>query len=53
MRRGPLLLSAAVVCVALHVVGVLVARPVWRGAEVLALVLLLAYAVVGGPPAGR
>ncbi|SBT67758.1 hypothetical protein GA0070622_4822 [Micromonospora sediminicola] len=41
------------VCVALHVVGVLVARPVWRGAEVLALVLLLAYAVVGGPPAGR
>ncbi|MET7833820.1 hypothetical protein ABZS44_13500 [Micromonospora sediminicola] len=53
MRRGPLLLSAAVVCVALHVVGVLVARPVWRGAEVLALVLLLAYAVVGGLPVGR
>ncbi|WP_254909903.1 hypothetical protein [Micromonospora sp. NBS 11-29] len=40
-------------CVVLHAVGVLVAQPVWRGAEVLSLALLLAYAVLGGLPAPR
>ncbi|MFI5836219.1 hypothetical protein ACIA5A_21345 [Micromonospora sp. NPDC051300] len=48
--RRPLLLIAAAVCAALHAVGVLVAHPVWRGAEVLSLALLLAYALAGGLP---
>ncbi|PTA46176.1 hypothetical protein [Micromonospora sp. RP3T] len=53
MRRGPLLLTGAVVCAALHAVGVLAAHPVWRGAEVLSLALLLAYALARGRPALR
>ncbi|QLQ34954.1 hypothetical protein [Micromonospora robiginosa] len=50
MPRRPLLLIAATVCAALHAAGVLVAHPVWRGAEVLSLALLLAYALAGGLP---
>ncbi|SCG72725.1 hypothetical protein [Micromonospora humi] len=53
MPRRPLLLIAAAACAALHVAGVLVAHPVWRGAEVLCLALLLAYAVAGGLRAPR
>ncbi|TDB93008.1 hypothetical protein E1091_12320, partial [Micromonospora fluostatini] len=53
MRRGPLLLTAAGACAAAHVAGVLMADPVWRYAEVLAIVLLLAYAVSNGLPAPR
>ncbi|MFI2711319.1 hypothetical protein ACH495_14450 [Micromonospora sp. NPDC018662] len=53
MRLGPLLLSGAAVCAVLHAVGVLVAQPVWRGAEVLSLALLLAYAVARGLPVPR
>ncbi|WP_431937378.1 hypothetical protein [Micromonospora sp. RP3T] len=53
MRRGPLLLTGAVVCAALHAVGVLAAHPVWRGAEVLSLALLFAYALTRGLPAPR
>ncbi len=54
MRRAPLLLIlAAAVCAVAHVVGVLVAAPLWRGAEVLSLALLLAYAVAAGLPAPR
>ncbi|MDG4801947.1 hypothetical protein [Micromonospora sp. WMMD980] len=52
-RRPLLLIAAAAACAALHVAGVLVAHPVWRGAEVLCLALLLAYAVAGGLPAPR
>ncbi|MEE3920567.1 hypothetical protein V2I01_27040 [Micromonospora sp. BRA006-A] len=36
-----------------HVVGVLVAAPLWHGAEVLSLALLLGYAVAAGLPAPR
>ncbi|GHJ12867.1 MULTISPECIES: hypothetical protein [unclassified Micromonospora] len=53
MRRGPLLLTGAAVCAVLHAVGVLAAHPVWRGAEVLSLALLLAYALTRGLPAPR
>ncbi|ADL45556.1 MULTISPECIES: hypothetical protein [Micromonospora] len=54
MRRAPLLLIlAAAVCAVAHVVGVLTAAPLWRGAEVLSLALLLAYAVAAGLPAPR
>ncbi|MGC4900354.1 hypothetical protein ACLQ2Y_13560 [Micromonospora echinospora] len=53
MRRAPLLLILAAVCAVAHVVGVLVAAPLWRGAEVLSLALLLAYAVAAGLPAPR
>ncbi|MCO1616241.1 hypothetical protein M8C11_16095 [Micromonospora sp. CPM1] len=48
MRRAPLLLILAAVCAVAHVVGVLVAAPIWRGAEVLSLALLLGYAVAAG-----
>ncbi|MFF0878400.1 hypothetical protein [Micromonospora aurantiaca (nom. illeg.)] len=53
MRRAPLLLILAAVSAVAHVVGVLVAAPLWRGAEVLSLALLLAYAVAAGLPAPR
>ncbi|MDO3685009.1 hypothetical protein [Micromonospora sp. C28ISP2-4] len=53
MRRAPLLLILAAVCAVAHVVGVLTAAPLWRGAEVLSLALLLAYAVAAGLPAPR
>ncbi|MFF0658640.1 hypothetical protein [Micromonospora tulbaghiae] len=53
MRRVPLLLILAAVCAVAHVVGVLVAAPLWRGAEVLSLALLLAYAVAAGLRAPR
>ncbi|WP_435232967.1 hypothetical protein [Micromonospora aurantiaca (nom. illeg.)] len=53
MRRAPLLLILAAVSAVAHVVGVLTAAPLWRGAEVLSLALLLAYAVAAGLPAPR
>ncbi|MET7471142.1 hypothetical protein ACFYON_21380 [Micromonospora sp. NPDC005686] len=53
MRRAPLLLLLAAVSAVAHVVGVLVAAPLWRGAEVLSLTLLFAYAVVAGLPPPR
>ncbi|MGV9370508.1 hypothetical protein [Micromonospora tulbaghiae] len=53
MRRAPLLLILAAVSAVAHVVGVLVAAPLWRGAEVLSLALLLGYAVAAGLPAPR
>ncbi|MBU8859815.1 MULTISPECIES: hypothetical protein [unclassified Micromonospora] len=53
MPRAPLLLILAAVSAVAHVVGVLVAAPLWRGAEVLGLALLLAYAVAAGLPAPR
>ncbi|WP_174533381.1 hypothetical protein [Micromonospora chalcea] len=53
MRRAPLLLILAAVSAVAHVVGVLVAAPIWRGAEVLSLGLLLGYAVAAGLPAPR
>ncbi|MFJ8832943.1 hypothetical protein [Micromonospora aurantiaca] len=53
MRRAPLLLVLAAVSAVAHVVGVLVAAPLWRGAEVLSLALLLGYAVAAGLPAPR
>ncbi|WP_409072816.1 hypothetical protein [Micromonospora chalcea] len=53
MRRAPLLLIPAAVAAVAHVVGVLVAAPLWRGAEVLSLAVLLAYAVAAGLPAPR
>ncbi|WP_435122263.1 hypothetical protein [Micromonospora tulbaghiae] len=53
MRRAPLLLILAAVSAVAHVAGVLVAAPLWRGAEVLSLALLLGYAVAAGLPAPR
>ncbi|SCE97163.1 hypothetical protein [Micromonospora tulbaghiae] len=53
MRRAPLLLILAAVSAVAHVVGVLVAAPLWRGAEVLSLALLLGYAVAAGLPVPR
>ncbi|MFG2049331.1 hypothetical protein ACGFIW_18105 [Micromonospora sp. NPDC048935] len=53
MRPRPFLLSAAAVCAALHVAGVLTARPIWRYAEVLSVGLLLAYAMVNRSPVSR
>ncbi|MEU8071878.1 hypothetical protein AB0B20_19190 [Micromonospora sp. NPDC049151] len=53
MRRARLLLILATVCAVAHVVGVLTAAPLWRGAEVLSLALLLAYAVAAGLPPPR
>ncbi|MEW2594847.1 hypothetical protein AB0893_30995 [Micromonospora aurantiaca] len=53
MRRAPLLLILAAVSAVAHVVGVLMAAPLWRGAEVLSLALLLGYAVAAGLPAPR
>ncbi|MFG1715202.1 hypothetical protein [Micromonospora sp. NPDC049203] len=53
MRRATLLLILATVCAVAHVVGVLTAAPLWRGAEVLSLALLLAYAVAAGLPPPR
>ncbi|SCL23534.1 hypothetical protein GA0074692_1598 [Micromonospora pallida] len=53
MRPEKPLLTAAATCAALHAVGILVAEPVWRYAEVLSLGLLLAYAVVSGLPTPR
>ncbi|MGC4897242.1 hypothetical protein [Micromonospora sp. DT31] len=53
MRRAPLLLALAAVCAVAHVGGVLAAAPIWRGAEVLSLALLLAYAIAAGLPAPR
>ncbi|AXH91637.1 hypothetical protein [Micromonospora aurantiaca (nom. illeg.)] len=53
MRRAPLLLILAAVSAVAHVVGVLTAAPLWRGAEVLSLALLLGYAVAAGLPAPR
>ncbi|MDX5459666.1 hypothetical protein [Micromonospora tulbaghiae] len=53
MRRAPLLLILAALSAVAHVVGVLVAAPLWRGAEVLSLALLLGYAVAAGLPAPR
>ncbi|MEH0970683.1 hypothetical protein V6U77_06045 [Micromonospora sp. CPCC 205546] len=51
VRPAPLLTTAAAACAAVHVAGILTARPVWRYAEVLAVALLLACAVLGGPRA--
>ncbi len=45
MRPGPLLLTAAAALAGVHVVGVLFARPLYRPAEVLAALCLLAYAI--------
>ncbi|MGY4910281.1 hypothetical protein [Micromonospora aurantiaca (nom. illeg.)] len=53
MRRAPLLLILAAGSAVAHVAGVLVAAPLWRGAEVLSLALLLGYAVAAGLPAPR
>ncbi|MBF5030846.1 hypothetical protein IRY44_13935 [Micromonospora sp. ANENR4] len=53
MRRASLLLTLAALSAVAHVVGVLVAAPLWRGAEVLSLALLLGYAVAAGLPAPR
>ncbi|MFV2086442.1 hypothetical protein [Micromonospora sp. LOL_021] len=53
MRRGPVLLTAAAGCAVIHVAGVLTASPSWRYAEVLAIGLLVAYAVVSGLPTPR
>ncbi len=53
MRLRPLLLSAAGAVAAAHVGGVLMAAPILRQAEVLALVLLLAYALLAGLPSPR
>ncbi|MEV0217615.1 hypothetical protein [Micromonospora sp. NPDC050695] len=53
MRPRLFLLSAAATCAAVHVAGVLTARPVWPYAEVLCIGLLLAYAVVKRSPSSR
>ncbi|GIJ28630.1 hypothetical protein Vqi01_37920 [Micromonospora qiuiae] len=53
MRFRSLLLSAAGTLAAAHVVGVLTDAPILRQAEVAALVLLLAYALLAGPPSPR
>lgn len=53
VRFGPLLLTAAATSATAHALGILLAQPVWRHAEVLSLGLLLGYAVVSGPPAPR
>ncbi|MEU8614171.1 hypothetical protein AB0C29_39910 [Actinoplanes sp. NPDC048791] len=52
MRLRPWLLTAAAVLAVVHVIGVLFARPLYRPAEVLATLCLLAYAILagGGPP---
>ncbi|MFG1919020.1 hypothetical protein [Micromonospora sp. NPDC048898] len=53
MRPRLFLLSAAAVCAAVHVAGVLTARPIWRYAEVLSIGLLLAHAMVSRSPVSR
>ncbi|MEU8088188.1 hypothetical protein AB0B57_31820 [Micromonospora sp. NPDC049101] len=53
MRPRLFLLSAAAVCAAVHVAGVLTARPIWRYAEVLSVGLLLAHAMVSRSPVSR
>ncbi|GAA3340370.1 hypothetical protein GCM10020358_27720 [Amorphoplanes nipponensis] len=45
MRPRPLLLTAAAVLAGAHVLGVLFARPLYRPAELLAALCLLAYAI--------
>ncbi|RLK25218.1 hypothetical protein DER29_3207 [Micromonospora sp. M71_S20] len=52
MPFAPLLMTAAA-CAAVHAAGVLVARPVWRYAEVLSIGLLLVHAVRSGRPVPR
>ncbi|MEV7986899.1 hypothetical protein [Micromonospora sp. NPDC085948] len=53
MRPRLFLLSAAALCAAVHVAGVLTARPVWRYAELLSVGFLLACAVVSRSPTSR
>ncbi len=53
MRSRPLLLGAAATLAAVHAVGVLFASPILRYAEILALLLLLAYAALTGLPSPR
>ncbi|MEU8211449.1 hypothetical protein AB0B85_19910 [Micromonospora sp. NPDC049044] len=53
MRPRLFLLSAAALSSAVHVAGVLTARPIWRYAEVLSIVLLLACAMVSRSPGPR
>ncbi|MFF0151873.1 hypothetical protein [Micromonospora sp. NPDC005203] len=53
MRPRLILLSAAALCTAVHVAGVLTARPLWRYAELLSVGLLLACAVVSPSPRSR
>ncbi|MFG1886211.1 hypothetical protein [Micromonospora sp. NPDC049102] len=53
MRPRLLLLSAAALCAALHVAGVLTDRPIWRYAEVLSIGLLFASAMFSRAPRSR
>ncbi|MEU8328611.1 hypothetical protein [Micromonospora sp. NPDC048839] len=53
MRPRLFLLSAAALCTAVHVAGVLTARPIWRYAELLSVGFLLACAVVSRSPSSR
>lgn len=53
MHARPLILAGAISCALLHVTGVLFGRPVWRWAEVLTVLLLLAYALLGEPRVAR
>lgn len=53
MRPRPILLTVAVSCAALHVAGVLTARPIWRYAEVTSVGLLIAYAMLSRSPSSR
>ncbi|MFI7546215.1 hypothetical protein [Actinoplanes sp. NPDC049599] len=48
MRPRPMLLIAAAVLAVVHVIGVLFARPLWRPAEVVAALCLLAYTIGAG-----
>ncbi|MGW4943780.1 hypothetical protein ACWEOZ_19585 [Actinoplanes sp. NPDC004185] len=53
MRLRPWLLTAAALLAVVHVIGVLFARPLYRHAEVLATLCLLAYAIRGDLLADR
>lgn len=53
VRPGPILLTSAVLFAATHVAGVLIGGTVWRYAEPAAGALLLACAVLCGPPKPR
>ncbi|GAA0383691.1 MULTISPECIES: hypothetical protein [Micromonospora] len=53
MRSRSLLLPLAGLLAAVHVVGVLTAAPILRYAEVLAVAVLLAYALLAGLPSPR
>ncbi|GAA4974795.1 hypothetical protein [Actinoplanes utahensis] len=53
MRSQRIVLVAAALFAVTHAVGVLLAAPVWRFAELLSLASLILYAVVSGLPAPR